>query len=84
MPGLVIAGVQPGSGADQAGLRGTSIQPFSLGDIIQQMDGKDVRNSNDYYLALSHHRPGDSDPHPNLARRKIADTAGEARLIGSS
>lgn len=62
VPGIVVAGVVPGSGAERAGLRGTTLQPFSLGDIIQKMDNQDVRTLNDIYLILSHHKPGDTIP----------------------
>jgi S1-C subfamily serine protease len=56
-------GVEPGSGAAAAGLRGTEMAPNGRvvpGDVILKIDDKPVKNRNEVYLALSRKRPGDT------------------------
>ena len=55
--GLLILGVDPGSGAARAGLRGT--EPDVLGDIIVQIDGDAVPTITYLRLILDRHQPGD-------------------------
>ena len=43
--GVVVTAVQPGSHADSAGLR--------QGDVINEVDRKPVRNTQDYHTAIS-------------------------------
>ncbi len=53
--GVLIVEVQPGTGADRAGLRGTSRTPDGtavIGDIIQKIEERTVRNDNDLFSAL--------------------------------
>jgi serine protease Do len=49
--GALVARVEPGSPADEAGLR--------RGDIIVALDGKEIRSSGDLYAALRDYQPGD-------------------------
>jgi S1-C subfamily serine protease len=61
--GLVILGVRPGSAAAAAGLRGTvQAQNGELvtGDIIQLINGKPIRNSNDLFSVLEDYQVGDT------------------------
>jgi len=61
--GLLVLGVERNTPAEAAGLRGTqrlrdgSIRP---GDVIQSMDGKKVRLSDELYAQLERKRPGDT------------------------
>ncbi|MFQ5429308.1 MAG: S1C family serine protease [Phycisphaerae bacterium] len=60
--GLLIATVEPGSGADAAGLRGIARAPdgsFILGDIIQEIDGKPVNTMDDLLTILEQRKAGD-------------------------
>jgi S1-C subfamily serine protease len=59
-PGMIVLNVTPGSPAERAGLRG--IQPSEqnpLGDIILEIEGRKVRNGQEYYAALSRFSVGD-------------------------
>jgi S1-C subfamily serine protease len=61
--GVLIAGVQDGSGAAEAGLRGTrwtTDRRIVLGDIIQSINGKPVRSADDLLNALEKHKVGDT------------------------
>jgi len=59
--GVLIVNVQPGSAAEQAGLRGT--RQFGgeivLGDIIQAIDGEPVRSYDDLRNVLDNYKVGD-------------------------
>lgn len=60
--GVMVLGVQPGSGADQAGLRAANINPDGSvegGDIILRIDGKAVATVEALISALEEHEPGD-------------------------
>jgi len=63
VPGVTVMGVQPDSPAASAGIRGTQrlangqIVP---GDIIQQLDGRDVNSPNDLFAFLQRYKPGDT------------------------
>lgn len=60
--GVVIRTVEPGSGAAEAGLRGTEITRdgrILLGDIIQSIDGQAVRSTDDLLNALDKRKVGD-------------------------
>jgi S1-C subfamily serine protease len=60
--GALILNVTPGSGADEAGLRGTRQsrgRRIELGDIIQSIDGKPVKDSGDLLLILEEKKAGD-------------------------
>ena len=50
--GAVVAGVTPGSGAEQAGL--------AQGDVITKIGGKDVSSADDVSAAVADHKPGDT------------------------
>ena len=60
--GVMIYGVEPGSPADKAGLKGVNRNRFGeieRGDIIVGINNKDIKNSNDLFLALEKYNPGD-------------------------
>lgn len=62
MSGVIVAGVAPGTPAASAGFqvayadrRGRIV----LGDVITHVDGEPVETSNDLYILLEEHAPGD-------------------------
>jgi S1-C subfamily serine protease len=59
--GVVFWGVTSGSGAAQAGLQPSTIRGnrFSAGDIIQKIDGEQIRDSFELQTVLDRYRPGD-------------------------
>jgi S1-C subfamily serine protease len=60
--GVLIMSVVQGSPAERAGLRGTYRTregTLVLGDIIQQVDGREIASLDDLYAALERHAPGD-------------------------
>ena len=60
--GLVVLEIQPDSPAARAGLRGTTLTRGGRvipGDVIQQLDDRRIRNTDDLLNALDHYRPGD-------------------------
>ncbi len=60
--GVVVAGVEPGSPADDAGLQ--------RGDVILEVNRKAVENVGDYRKALEEGREGQERPVPGAARRQ--------------
>lgn len=63
--GLLVVGVQPGSPAAAAGLRGTQRLPdgsIMPGDVIQKVGNQPVVTSADYFAALSQYHAGDTVP----------------------
>jgi S1-C subfamily serine protease len=61
--GVLLRQVDKGSPAERAGLRGTRLGRGSSivpGDIIQEIDGKKVRTSDDLLGRLGNYRPGDT------------------------
>jgi S1-C subfamily serine protease len=60
--GVLVMGVQPGSPAFQAGLRGTQMNngQIDFGDIITAVDGKPVHNTAELHAAMNDHRQGDT------------------------
>jgi S1-C subfamily serine protease len=61
--GVLIASVQPGSAAANAGLRGvvrTEDGDLEVGDIIVGIDGEKVDNNDDLYKILDKHKVGDN------------------------
>jgi S1-C subfamily serine protease len=60
--GVLIGEVEPGSAADEAGLRGWTRRGGSIipGDLIQDIDAKAVRTTNDLLGRLGNHKPGDT------------------------
>jgi S1-C subfamily serine protease len=63
LQGNVVMGVEPGSGAAAAGLRGTEMAADGRiipGDVILKIDDKPVKNRNEVYLVLNRKRPGDT------------------------
>jgi S1-C subfamily serine protease len=60
--GLLIMVVEPGSPAERAGLRGTRQLPDGAiipGDVIQKVDGKPVKTSDQLYALLEKKKAGD-------------------------
>jgi S1-C subfamily serine protease len=60
--GLLVLGVTPGSGAEQAGLRPTGVDAYGTvvyGDLIEAVDGESVRSRLDLLDVLEGRRPGD-------------------------
>jgi S1-C subfamily serine protease len=61
--GALILNVLPGSPAEKAGLQTTkqdaSNGRIALGDVIVAVDGSEVKNNADLYLALEGHKHGD-------------------------
>ena len=56
--GVVIADIDPRSGAARAGLRGTEWNANQLGDIIVRIDGEPVRSFRELRLVLDRYQPG--------------------------
>ena len=60
--GVLIAAVEPGSGAADAGLRPIEAarnRIVSLGDVIQSIDGEPIRTLGDLRAVLDRYQPGD-------------------------
>ncbi len=61
--GVLVLHVRPGSAAQRAGLVATRRDDrgrIVLGDVITAIEGKPIANSNDLFLALEQHEPGDT------------------------
>jgi len=60
--GVLIRDVERGSGAEAAGLRGSELRRGVVvpGDVIQEIDGKPVRNQNELLSRLGNYKTGDS------------------------
>jgi S1-C subfamily serine protease len=61
--GVLLRGVERGSPAAAAGLRGTRLNrdgTIAPGDIIQEIDGRKVRTSDELLGRLGNYRPGDT------------------------
>jgi S1-C subfamily serine protease len=61
--GAVVVRVDPGSGADHAGLVGlrrNRLGQLELGDVIQSIDGEKVASSADLFLALERRKAGEA------------------------
>ena len=63
VPGLLVMVVEPGSPAERAGIQGTRTHPrrprIIPGDVIQAVNGKPVKSSDQLYSALERLKPGD-------------------------
>jgi S1-C subfamily serine protease len=59
--GVLVLGVNDGTPASRAGLKATTLtrRGVSLGDIIVGLDGDPIKNYDDLYNLLDHHRAGD-------------------------
>ena len=57
--GVVVAEINPGSGAARAGLRGTEPNANQIGDIIVRIDGEPVQSFRELRLVLDRYQPGD-------------------------
>ena len=61
--GALVINVQPGSGAEKAGLLPTTRDNrgrVSLGDVIIKVDGKDIADTNDLFTALDRRAIGET------------------------
>jgi S1-C subfamily serine protease len=60
--GVLILKVEPGSAAEEAGLRGTTQRSGAVipGDVIQEIDAKAVRTVNDLLGRFGNYKPGDT------------------------
>ncbi len=61
--GVIVASVQPGSPADQAGLKGLTQTPMGdlvIGDVIVGIDDHGVKDYDDLYNALDSYKVGDT------------------------
>jgi S1-C subfamily serine protease len=58
--GVIVLGVEPGSAAEQAGIRPTTRGPqgIVLGDVIQAVNGRRVRNADELRRELQRFDPG--------------------------
>jgi len=73
--GLIIGEVASGSPAEEAGLQGTTRDnqgQIHLGDVIVEMNGKRVRNYDDYYNILEKIKLGDEVSVKYLRDRKAS------------
>jgi S1-C subfamily serine protease len=62
--GVLVVGVERGTGAANAGLRGTEVsrngrQVTQVGDVIQAVDGEPVRSQGELRAVLDRYQPGD-------------------------
>ena len=60
--GVVIVAIDPGTGAERAGLRGTvraANGQLILGDVVQAIDGEPVENLGELATLLDRYKPGD-------------------------
>ncbi len=60
--GVVFGRVDPGSGADEAGLQPTTIDNggfLRIGDVIVGIDQREIATTDDLYRVLDRYRPGD-------------------------
>jgi S1-C subfamily serine protease len=63
LPGVLVLGVAENSPAAKVGMQPTQRTPTGdivLGDVIHQVDGKDVRKTADLLLQLEKHKAGDT------------------------
>jgi S1-C subfamily serine protease len=61
--GALVIAVQPGSGADRAGIQPTRRDrdgAIELGDVIVEVEGKPIASNNDLFLALERRSPGEA------------------------
>jgi S1-C subfamily serine protease len=75
LPGVLVRSVQAGSPAEQVGIMPVQVNPGSgqitLGDLITQFDGVELRNAADLYLQLEKHKPGE---HVTLSVLRAGET----------
>ena len=62
--GVLVVGVERGSGAADAGLRGTEVsrdgrQVTQVGDVIRAVDGEPIGSQGELRAVLDRYRPGD-------------------------
>jgi S1-C subfamily serine protease len=62
MDGVLVLKVEPGSGAEAAGLRGTRVDPrggITPGDLVRSVDGRPVADVGELLSVLDQYRVGD-------------------------
>ncbi len=82
--GAVIVQVLPSSAAEAGGLRGTtrlSDGSLRVGDIILSIDDKPVHNSDQMYLVLERHQPGNT---VNVSYWREGETYSKKIMLDSS
>ena len=82
--GAVVAAVEPGSPAEQAGLRGITREDgggFIINDVIVGMDSESVENNDDLFRLLEKYSPGDQ---VNLKIKREGETIEKQLLLGRS
>ena len=63
--GALVLSVAPGTGAAEAGLRGTTRDDdgsLLLGDVVTRAGEREIRSADDLIAALEEKKPGDSLP----------------------
>ncbi len=83
--GVMVRSVTPNSPAAAAGVRGVEANTdgsIMLGDIIQRIDGREIKTTADVLMALSRHNPGETVKLVLLREGKLMEMA--ARLEGAS
>lgn len=79
--GVMVLGVNAGSGAERAGIRGARMDMRTgtviVGDVIVSIDGKAIRSADDVYRALDTRQPGETvtvEVENNRKRRSVKVT----------
>ena len=84
--GVLVMQVVPGSAAAHAGIQGGNQRVYYGnyeiiigGDLIVEIDGQEVKDTQDLAHLMNNHRSGDYRHHRLLPRQKAADRPSSAR-----